>query len=162
MSAAALPESIKISDIERDYVHSNLDFAYIDEAAQDAAAILSARGVAELAYQPGDRTRYNLVLVPLTLLEYARPRIVDGEVWDRHAFEGMGDASAGTFGGEAYYGQDGYLLVINDSAYPVRLGGDGHWYSPTYLSEKWSIPSPTSAVSLMLIIHAIDHYLRAA
>jgi len=146
-----LPESIKIYEGERSSVDPDLAFAYIAEVAKDTATILTGErpwGVAEIAYQPGDGTRYNLVIVPLTLMAYARPRVANGRIWERHAVSGID------------YDGHGYLVCLVDGhCYPLRLGDRGV-LAASYIAEHWKLPD-VSAVSVALLLRAISHELDA-
>lgn len=155
-----IPESLVIYEHEHAFLSPEIDLRYIDEAANDIAAIIAHHGVAEIAYQPGDGTFYGLVFVPLQLLEYARPRVKDGFPWDRHAVRGMKRAGAkAADGGGEYYGRDGFLISYLDHAsYPLRLRRDGEVISADYVAEHWNAKG-ASAVSLALLFRAVAHHL---
>ena len=161
MTVQPLPDSIVIWDIEREYVDPELDLAYIAGAAQDSAAILSAGHTLEINYQPGDGTRYGLVIVPLAHMEYARPRVKDGIPWGRHAVSGVSRRAAHAADNAAdYYSPDSYLVCwVDHACYPLILGSN-NVIASDYIAEHWK-PSLASAVSLALLLRAINFELAS-
>jgi hypothetical protein len=158
--------AITIYDVEREqgWVDWDLDLEYIDAVAYQIALFLADGVPAEAAYQPGDGTFYGLVFTPLRALHSGRPRVVDGVTWDRHAVRGMknrgGDDSAEH--GAAFYDLNGYLLSWLDHAcYPIRLGGGRGDLASSYIGEHWRT-SPVSAVSIAVLLRAIDYHLDKA
>ncbi len=159
MTTGALPASIQLYDTEREYLDPDLDFPYIDEAARDAAYFLADEAPVEVNYQPGDGTRYALVLVPLRSLFSARPRVKDGTSWGRHSIDGMGHRPA--VAPADYYDPNGYLVTwVANASYPFRLGGrDGH-LAASYVTEHMKT-TMTSGCSIALLLRSISYHLDA-
>jgi hypothetical protein len=152
------PASITIYDAERAYADDRLDFAYIDEVACEAAYYLEDATPTEVNYQPGDGTRYPLVIVPLRALFSAPPRVVDGTAWGRHAVDGMGHSPA--VAAADYYDPTGYLVTwVGHASYPFRLGERGNVLAADYVDEHMGKPGAASAVSLAVLFRAISYHL---
>lgn len=166
--APTLPASIEIYDAERKqgWVDPELDFEYIDRVAEDTAVILSRmiRASAEICYQPGDGTRYPLVIMPLQNLYATNPRVVDGASWGRHAVSGIhnrdiGKAVNDDLDGEDHYGEEGFLISwVEHSCYPVRLRRRVPDLAADYVAEHWKT-STTSACSLAILFRAIAFHI---
>lgn len=160
---ATLPASITQYETEAAYTDPELDYAYIDGVASDISYALRRGASAETAYQPGDGTRYGLVLAPLATLVRVRPRIVDGRAWDSAAVSGM---SGGPQPGDTIetlnlrpYDQNGYLLSwLEHASYPIRLGDRHNILAASYIEEHWKTTT-TSAVSIALLLRAISWHL---
>lgn len=155
------PASIVTYDVEERWLDEDLDLPYIDAAAAHIAGLLHTGATVEVAYQPGDGTRYPLVFVPLASLRATPGRVFRGEEWERHAVSGMSDRNDDpTADGAYYYGDTGYLIVwVEHGSYPLRLKGRGHLDSG-YVASHWNAPEQ-SAVSLALLFRAIACYLDA-
>jgi hypothetical protein len=151
MTETTAPPSIEIYEVEQQqgWVHDELDLGYIDQAARDIAESLARDVPAEVAYQPGDGTFYGLVIVPLRILETARPRVVNGVEWDRHACRGMG----------AEYERTGYLVAhVDHRSYAIRLGGRMGDIASSYIAEHWDLPL-VSACSVAILLRAVNYHL---
>ncbi len=152
------PESIEIWDGERaeHLVDRGLDYDYIDGAAQAIATALRLGIPVEVNYQPGDGTRYKMVLVPLRGLVTAPERIVDGRPWGKHAIDGMKNPDHTC--DLDFYDPRGYLLsFVDGDSYPIRLGDRGD-LSHDYIGSHWKLPD-VSAVSVAILLRATSFYL---
>lgn len=148
------PASIITYEVELAHFRytEDLDYLYVDGVGQDVAAILLAGHPAEVAFQPGDGTFYGLVFLPLNSLRAARPRVVRGAEWERHAVRGMGNVSANG------YGADGFLVsYVEHACYPLRLGERGT-LAATYIEEHWNT-NGASAVTLAILFRSISWWL---
>lgn len=168
MATAPRPDSIltyetEVASLGFD-VASELDLEYVDAVASDLARILAGGGVAEACYQPGDGTRYALVIVPLASLRAAQPRVKDGNVWERHAVSGMKRRDGGDDGGDGseFYDPSGFLVCrVEGSCYPLRLWGRGGDLAAGYIAEHWDVGYP-SAISIAVLLRAVAYHLDAA
>lgn len=154
-------DAIQVWESEREagYVHPDLDLDYIDGLAADLASILQTE-VAEAVYQPGDGTRYPLVIVPLAIVRAGRPRVKNGVAWERHAASGMVGMDARereAEDGSGYYGEGGYLVSwVERTCYQTRL--QNRDLAAVYVAEHWGC-SLVSACSLAILLRAVGHYL---
>lgn len=155
------PSSILTYPAEDEYLHRDLDLPYVDALALDLARILSAGQVAEASYEPGDMTRYRLVIVPLSALRAGQARVSPrGSVGNRHAVVGM-KRSGGDDGGNgaAFYADHAYLVCVGDRSYPMWLepaGGAG--IAADYVASNFDLPA-TSAVSVAILLRAVCAHL---
>lgn len=165
MNQTDLPESITVYEGENEYLDGDLDYAYVDALAADMADLLQT-SVAECCYQPGDGTRYPLVIVPLFMLRHGRPRVVEGTEWERHAVSGISHPDidvknyrqAQTRVGADYYHPNGYLISwVEHACYPLRLGDRGI-LTGDYVGDHWGT-SISSGVALAILFRAISHHL---
>jgi hypothetical protein len=83
-----------MGEIEQDevatFVGARLDAAYVREVAKAVASALADGAPVEVAFQPGDGTRYDLVFVPVQALRTAPPRrTTSGVEWDDRAALGV-------------------------------------------------------------------------
>lgn len=149
-------DSIVLYESESAYTHDELDYDYIVGVAADVARALRSGRPIEVAYQPGDWTRYGLVFTPLQTLLRARARVVDGKTWDSAAVSGMHGANGG-------YVENGYLVAwVEHTAYPFRLGFRfGRDLAGSYVSEHLT-KNETSGVSVAILFRAIDWHLDHA
>lgn len=133
-----------------------VDFDYIRSSGREVAAALAHGRAIEIAYQPGDGTRYPLVFTPLWTVETASPREVDGVRWDSRACPGVTD-------GEAYpYGSVLVTRVERGASYPMRLhprGGPFEGLAASYVAEHLDARG-ASAVSLTLLFREVAAGLR--
>lgn len=159
MTPETLPESIQLYEAESRLVAPDLDFDYIDGLASDLADILQT-SVAECVYQPGDGTRYPLVITPLFMLRHGRPRVKDGSVWEQHAISGVRAPNAADGDqGFAFYDTTGFLVSwIEHAAYPIRLGGGRGTLAASYVAEHWDAGQGSGA-TLAILLRAISHHL---
>lgn len=157
-----LGPAIILYDVEAEYQHPDLDLAYIDKVASEAADQLRyARNLderqtpagVEIAYQPGDGTFYGIVLVELFLLSGTSGRVKNGVQWESNAVRGVSMNSIG------WYEPGSFLVsVIESGAYPLRLG-DSDPVAGSYISEHWGL-SRVSALSVAILLRAISWYLN--
>lgn len=169
--ATARPPSIETYEAEARYTDPDLDYEYIDAAAQDIARSLRSGRPAEVAYQPGDGTFYGLVFVTLTDLVRARPRFVEGRPWDACAVRGMlgsildpmlADEDAVVELNLRKYVTNGYLVSwVEHGCYPLRLGDGRGTLASDYVGEHFQT-SETSAASLAILFRAISWHLDAS
>lgn len=152
-----------VSDSEREFLHPGLDLSYVDALGADLARILRNGDVAEAAYQPGDGTRYSLVIVPLSTFRAGQPRVYNGSVWERHAVSGMKRPGGDDGGdGSGFYADGGHLLCFSEKrCYPVWLAaGEERSLAAGYLADHLDLP-PVSAVSIVILLRAICVHMGA-
>ena len=144
MSAAALH---LLLDAEREYVHPDLDYDYVWSVAGKMARSIRAGHPVECAYQPGDGTRYGIVIVPLDLLKRV---------------QASGGGTAGSvrlaslimepaFSGWDYDGAHLVVIAEHGSAV-VKLGHVYYYLVMDYLGYSHSA---CSAVSVALLLRAV-------
>lgn len=146
-----LPLSIELYESEDPFTDPDLDWGYIDQAARQAASILDSTAagvVAEVNYQPGDGTRYALVIVPVLAMEPVSGRVVDGQSWSPWAVEGV-DRDEHAF----------LVCHVDGMSYPVRLGRRERDLAASYIGEHWKLPA-TSAVSVAVFLRAVSWHLN--
>lgn len=158
-SPAPNAASLVLYEGEYEYLHPDLDAAYITGTAVDVAGILRDDRTAEVAYQPGDHTYYGIVIVPLRTLHRAKPRVTDHE-WDAHGVRGMLDEARANpdLTGLARinsmpHRRDAYLVcnTVAGRLFPVILDDQlASWYVGENLDYTM-----TSAVSVTVLLRAI-------
>lgn len=122
-----------------------LDLAYVRATGEDIAVAIREGYVIEAAFQPGDGTRYDLVVVPLGYdkIQFARPRVKEGREWETIALDGFNTAR-----------KDGtaILVVWNEhGAYPFDLASPAAW---PYVAEKLANGNSASGITLSLLLIA--------
>lgn len=130
-------------EIEEHRYTEEIDWPYVLAVASDVALTLREGSPAELAFQPGDGSRYALVFVPLWRLVPARPRIFEGKPWSKIAVDGVSPREGAAL----------ICQVEGGPSYPLRLHPRGV-LSIDYVAEHWGATG-ASAVILTALFRGV-------